>query len=57
MKGSPKEYNAETGSQQPVQKRHSGEPNERKTLYRLRRPQKEHQLLRQPMAGLWKKTK
>src|ERR1022692_2090898 len=47
-KGSPEEYNAaETGSSQPAQKPQTGEPNERKPLYRIRRPQEKYQLLRE----------
>src|ERR1039458_9983903 len=34
-KGSPEEYNAETGSEQPAQKPQTGEPNERQPLYRI----------------------
>src|SRR6516225_4709078 len=49
VKGSPAEYNTETGSPQPAQKLQTGEPNERKRkpLYRIRRPQEKHQLLRE----------
>src|ERR1017187_7636368 len=47
-KGSPEEYNAaETGSSQPAQKPQTGEPHERKPLYRIRCPQEKHQLLRE----------
>src|ERR1035437_6800840 len=46
-KGSPEEYNAsETGSAQPAQKPQTGEPNERKPLYRIRCQKKKHQPLR-----------
>jgi hypothetical protein len=35
-KGSPEGYNAETGLVEPAQKPHTGEPHERKPLYRIR---------------------
>src|ERR1035438_831647 len=40
-------YNAETGFCEPAQKPQSGEPNEHQSLYRIRRSQEKHQLLRQ----------
>ena len=46
-KGSPEGYNAETGLIEPAQKPQTGEPSERKPLYRIRRTQENHQLLRQ----------
>lgn len=46
-KGSPVAYNAETGLAEPAQKAYTGEPNERTTLYRIRRPQENRQLLRE----------
>src|SRR4051794_33730094 len=46
-KGSPEGYNAETGLSQPTWKPNSGEPNERHSSYRIRRPQEECKLLRQ----------
>src|ERR1022692_2857006 len=45
--GSPEGYNAETGFCEPAQKPQSGEPYEHHTLYRIRRSQEKHQLLRQ----------
>src|ERR1017187_5795348 len=45
--GSPEGYNAETGFCEPAQKPQSGEPYEHQTLYRIRRSQEKHQLLRQ----------
>src|ERR1035441_10265045 len=47
LSGSPEGYNAETGLCEPAQKPQSGEPNEHQTLYRIRRSQEKHQLLRQ----------
>src|SRR6185437_1981446 len=46
-KGSPKGYYAETGEEAPAQKPQTGEPNERYSLYRIRRTQETHQLLQQ----------
>src|SRR3974390_2496530 len=46
-KGSPRGKIAETGSFQPTQKPQTGEPNERISLYRIRRPQENRQLLRE----------
>jgi hypothetical protein len=45
-KGSPEGYNAETGLLEPAQKPQTGEPHERKPLYRIRCTQENHQLLR-----------
>jgi hypothetical protein len=46
--GSPEGYNAETGLDEPAQKPQTGEPiHEHQSLYRIRRSQEEHQLLRQ----------
>src|ERR1035438_4150231 len=51
-KGSPEGYNdAETGPLEPAQKAQTGEPHERTPLYRIRRPQEKHQLLRE--TGRW----
>src|ERR1035437_962259 len=47
MKDSPEGYNAENGFSEPAQKPQTGEPYERKPLYRIRRPQEKHQLLRE----------
>src|SRR4051794_26219372 len=47
LSGSPAGYNAETGFCEPAQKPQSGEPYEHPTLYRIRRSQEKHQLLRQ----------
>src|SRR6266480_3807305 len=44
-KGSPGVYKAETGSAEPARKTEPGEPNEYNSLYRIRRSQKERQLL------------
>lgn len=47
-KGSPQDYDAETGcSQQPTQKSRLGEPHECYSLYRIRRTQENHQFLRE----------
>jgi len=46
-KGSPEGYYAETGDQGPIRKPHTGEPNERYSLYRARRTQETHQFLQQ----------
>src|SRR5215467_12684273 len=47
-KGSPEEYNADTGLAGPGQKLQTGEPNERTaSLYRIRCPQENHLLLRE----------
>src|SRR5580692_5445117 len=46
--GSPEGYNAETGFREPAQKPQTGEPiHEHQSLYRIRRSQEKHQLLRQ----------
>lgn len=46
--GSPEEYNAETGLAGPTQKLQTGEPkNETTSLYRIRRSQENHLLLRE----------
>src|ERR1035437_5600733 len=47
LSGSPEGYNAENGFCEPAQKPQSGESNEHQTLYRIRRSQEKHQLLRQ----------
>src|SRR5580698_11097087 len=48
LKGSPEGCNAETGSNEPAQKPQTGEPiHEHQSLYRIRRSQEKHQLLRQ----------
>src|SRR5882724_9997434 len=44
-KGSPGVYNAETGLSEPARKTETGEPYEYDSLYRIRRSQKERQLL------------
>src|SRR5882757_811206 len=44
-KGSPGVYNAETGLSEPARKTEPGEPYEYDSLYRIRRSQKERQLL------------
>src|SRR5258708_5731078 len=46
-KGSPRRYYAETSDEALAQKAHTGEPNEHHSLYRIRRTQETHQLLRQ----------
>lgn len=47
-KGSPEgSYYAETGEEAPTQKLQTGEPNECRSLYRIRRTQETHQLLYQ----------
>src|ERR1019366_6317514 len=48
-KGSPEGYNAETGLLEPAQKPQTGEPHERQPLYRIRRTQEKHQLLREDL--------
>src|SRR5262249_43352640 len=46
-KGSPRGKIAEIGCSEPTQKPQTGEPNEHLSLYRIRRPQENHQLLHQ----------
>src|SRR5436190_24184922 len=50
-KGSPGSYYAETSDEALTQKAVPGEPNERLSLYRIRRPQETYQLLHQDRRG------
>src|SRR5215472_11319218 len=50
-KGSPGGYNAETAFPEAAQKPQTGEPNDRYSLYRIRRSQENCQLLRQKCRG------
>src|SRR5205814_9703977 len=50
-KGPPGSYYAETSDEALTQKAVPGEPNERLSLYRIRRPQETYQLLHQDRRG------
>src|SRR5712671_521266 len=50
-KGSPSGYDAETGDESADSESTLGEPHEQPSLYRIRRPQENHQFLYQDRGG------
>jgi hypothetical protein len=50
-KGSPSGYDAETGEESASSESSPGEPHDCNSLYRIRRAQENHQLLRQDGGG------